>query len=181
MNNSWGQCNVSSGISNRPSTGSFTEARDQQLGFFFNGQLDSGSSSETENLGDAGKVFIEGMTVVNTSDHTARNLSTKAVVGDMPRSRSRMQFVDNIGKHGILVQIGGNQKLVSNTTDQHVGNLVSGIEYPYMREGEIDPCIFIRFHWMRLIFSTFQASTIPARLTVSGTSRRRVASLLLVA
>lgn len=101
VNQTWGQYDVSDGSPNRPSSGSFTYSKDQALGFYFNGQLDSGSSQETQDLGDAAKVFLEGMIVVDTNKRTARNISTAAVVGDMPRTRGRMIYLNNIGLNGM--------------------------------------------------------------------------------
>ena len=109
----------------RPSSGSYVGTFDQSSSFYFNGQLDSGSETETQDLGDDPKVFIEGMVVLDTNKKTARNLSTKAVVGDYPRSRGRMQYIKEPGVNGILVQIGGNQKFVGNWNNEYVGDLVS--------------------------------------------------------
>ena len=100
VNKTWDKYDIGSQIQHRPSSGAFTEARDLHLGFFFNGQLDSGSDTQTQALGDDPKLFIDGMVVVDTSKKTARNLSTKAVVGDHPRSRGRMQYLEKIGGDG---------------------------------------------------------------------------------
>ncbi|KAL6715932.1 hypothetical protein ACLMJK_006894 [Lecanora helva] len=124
VNQQWNQYDTTLGSAHRPSRGSFTEARDQGLGFFFNGQLDSGSELETEVFGDKRPQFLEGMIVIDTNNKTARNLSTKAVSGDLPRSRGRMQYVDDIGTKGVLVQIGGNQQSVTVQKDSFTGNLV---------------------------------------------------------
>lgn len=127
VSNEWDHIDVSKGSANRPSSASSAEAPDQGLAFFFNGELDSGSSLETQVLGDANKVFLEGMIVLDTKNHTTRNISTSAVSGDMPRSRGRMQYVPGIGEKGILLQIGGNQKPVNETDNTYIGNLVSEI------------------------------------------------------
>ena len=79
----------------------------------------------TQNMGDGPKVFLEGMVVLDTDTKTARNLSTKAVVGDYPRSRGKMIYVDDVGATGILVQIGGNQKFVGDSNNEYIGDLVS--------------------------------------------------------
>ena len=122
----WGQYDTSLSVANRPSSGSFAEARDQQLGFFFNGQLEKGSQVSTESFGNTDHVFLDGLIVVNTSDHTARNLSTTAVVGDRPRARGRMQYMDDIGGRGILVQVGGKQFRKDVQSGGDVGDLVRG-------------------------------------------------------
>ena len=113
----WDQYDVTSGSPNGPSSGSYTDAIDQGLSFFFNGMLDSGSEIQTERFGNGIKQYLEGMIVIDTNNQTARNLSTRAVVGDMPRTRGRMQYVSGIGDNGILVQIGGYQQSITNTTD----------------------------------------------------------------
>ena len=120
----WGQYDTSLSVANRPSSGSFAEARDQQLGFFFNGMLEKGSQVSTESFGYNDNVFLDGMVVVNTSDHTARNLSTTAVVGDQPRARGRMQYIEDVGGRGILVQIGGKQFRQGVQSGGDVGDLV---------------------------------------------------------
>ena len=130
----WDQYDVTLDSPYRPSYGSYTEARDQGLAFYFNGQLDSGSSTETQSFGNDVKQFLEGMIVIDTKNQTARNLSTTAVVGDMPRTRGGMMYIDGIADKGILVQIGGNQKPVTNTTNTYTGDLVSDrIDLPKFR------------------------------------------------
>ena len=122
----WDQFDVTLGSPNRPSRGSYTEAKDQQLGFYFNGMLDSGSELESQDLGSGNYQFLEGMIVIDTGNQTARNLSTKAVGGDMPRSRGAMIHVSAVGENGALVLIGGNQQSSKNTTDSYNdGDLVS--------------------------------------------------------
>lgn len=120
----WNPFDVSKGSPNRPSSAAFAEAPDQGLAFFLNGQLDSGSSTETQNLGDEGKVFLQGMIVLDLKNRAARNISTSAMSGERPRSRGRMQYISGIGEKGILVHVGGNQKIASDTTNTYVGDLV---------------------------------------------------------
>ncbi|KAG8527054.1 uncharacterized protein KY384_008483 [Bacidia gigantensis] len=85
--NTWAQFDTGSTVQNRPSSGSFAEVREQNLAFYFNGQLDSGSQVSTQVFGDDPKVFLKGMIMLDLANQTARNLSTDAVVGDQPRSR----------------------------------------------------------------------------------------------
>ena len=120
----WRQFDTGSSVQNRPSSGSYAEALDLNLAFYFNGQLDSGNQKETQTLGDKPKIFIKGMIVLDLASQTARNLSTDAVGGDHPRSRGRMEYISNVGGMGILVQIGGNRKFVGDMSDQGVGDLV---------------------------------------------------------
>lgn len=120
----WDQFDVRDKVPYRPSSASSAEAPDQGLAFYFNGEIDSGSSQQTQELGNDDKLFLEGMVVIDTRNHTARNLSTSAVSGNLPRSRGRMQYVPGIGEKGILVQIGGNQKPVDEIQNTYVGDLV---------------------------------------------------------
>lgn len=120
----WNQFDVHLDVPNRPSSASSAEAPDLGLAFYFNGEIDSGSALGSGIRAPNDKVFLEGMVILDTKNQTARNVSTKAVSGDLPRSRGRMQYVPGIGKKGILVQIGGNQKPVDDTQDRHVGDLV---------------------------------------------------------
>ena len=116
------------GSANRPSSGSFTNAEELGLGFYFNGELDSGSEIQTQTYGDGVKQLIGGMIVVDLVKQTARNLSTQAVSSDVPRSRGSMMYISDIGSHGIIVQIGGNYQNVTNTTgitSPIIENLVS--------------------------------------------------------
>lgn len=124
VNKTWTCYDMSNGSPNRPSSGSHTYSKDSALGFFFNGQVDSGSSKETVGLGDDSKIFLEGMIVVDTNQRTARNISTAAVVGDMPRTRGRMIYLSDVGDNGILVQFGGNQKPINETTNTYIGDLI---------------------------------------------------------
>ena len=122
----WSHYDVSQGALNRPSSGSSTEARDQGLAFYLNGEIDSGSSLETKGLGSGNTVWLGGMIVINTNNQTARNISTYGLNQDLPRTRGLLQYIIGVGPNGILVQIGGNQKPSSTTSNPDpVGDLVS--------------------------------------------------------
>ena len=122
----WNQFDVTLNSPNRPSSGSYAEATDQGLLFFLNGNLDNGSELETQDLIPDTKQYLQGMIVIDTHNQTAKNLSTSAVVGTMPRSRGRMGYISGIGANGILVQVGGNQQSINNDTDSYInGDLVS--------------------------------------------------------
>jgi len=122
---SWGQYDITFGSPNRPNSGASTEARDQALAFYFNGQLDSGSEEATTHLDKGEEAYLKGMIVVDTNNQTARNLSTQAVVGDTPRSRGEMQYIEELGGKGILVHIGGNQKGPEDASNSSMSDLVS--------------------------------------------------------
>lgn len=123
----WGQYDLRPSIPNRPNSGAAAEAPDQKLMFYFNGVIDNGSSTATENLGPSAVRFLDGMVVMNMTDNTARNLSTTAVSQDLPRARGNMQYIPNIGKNGILVLIGGSNKPVDQLNDSDNVGLVREI------------------------------------------------------
>ncbi len=108
------------GAAHRPNSVSLTDAIDQGLSTYFNGMLGSVSEIETEVFGDPVKQHLDGMIVLDTMNPTAKNLSTKAVIGNSLRARGRMQYVQGIGGKRILVPIGGNQQPVDNTTNPYV-------------------------------------------------------------
>lgn len=120
----WTEHSVNDAAPWRPSAGAHAEALDQGLAFYFNGELDSGSSTETQSFGSNEKVFLEGMVVLNLTDGTARNVSTQAVSGSQPRSRGILQYVPGIGEKGILVAIGGTWKNVTDRDQTDQSNFV---------------------------------------------------------
>ncbi|KAL9637266.1 MAG: hypothetical protein Q9204_001941 [Flavoplaca sp. TL-2023a] len=111
-------------VQNRPSAGAFSTAKDQNRSFWLNGQVDSGSSVQTTNLGSSTSIFQPGLTVIYHDDQTARNISTDALVGKRPRTRGRTQWCVGLGTNGILLLIGGNHKSIADTVDRGVGDLV---------------------------------------------------------
>ncbi|KAL2041443.1 hypothetical protein N7G274_005825 [Stereocaulon virgatum] len=102
----WDRYDVTFGSPNRPSSGSYADAIDQGLSFL-NIMLDSGSERQTQNIVHGTNQYLECMVVIDTNSRVARNVSIKAVVGDMPRARGHIQYVASIGTKGILIQIGG--------------------------------------------------------------------------
>ena len=136
----WNQYDVTSGSANRPSRGSSAEATDQGLAFYFNGEIDSGSQMTTESFGLNRPQYLEGMIVIDTNNRTARNLSTKAVSGDVPRSRGQLEYLPKVGPKGILVQLGGNQQSVIDQTDPYTMNLVSSKHHSHLRTTRSNIC-----------------------------------------
>jgi hypothetical protein len=106
----WDQYDVSSESPMRPSNGLAAEAPDLGLAFYFNGEIDSGSSTETQPLGNYAKAFLEGMVVINSTSQTASNVSTAAAVGNLARTRGAAEYIPDIGGNGILVLVGGTYK-----------------------------------------------------------------------
>ena len=113
------QFNISGASPYRPSSGAYAQAPDQGLAFYLNGEIDSGSSTETQEFGDSKKFFLNGMIVIDTTARTAQNLSTAAVTDGQPRTYGSLQYIPGVGQKGILVHLGG--------SDQN-GNLVSKTE-----------------------------------------------------
>lgn len=107
----------------RATAGADTEAPDQGLGFWFNGQLDTGSSTQSQYLGPTIR-FIKGMIVMDFNTGRARNISTDAV-SDQPRVRGKMVYIPGIGEKGALVLIGGGEKGVMYENADWHGTMVS--------------------------------------------------------
>jgi len=124
IDTTWNQYDISANVPWRPSSGAYAEAPDLALAFYFNGELDSGSSVTTGTFGDNVKVFLEGLVVINTSTHTAINVSTNAVSGDSPRTRGGLVYLPNIGPKGILVAIGGVYKAADQYDSAETPNYV---------------------------------------------------------
>ena len=120
----WARYNIESSAPCRPSNGAAAEAIDQGLAFYFNGELDGGSSQGI-NIRNDTSVFITGMIVVNTTDQTARNLSTAQVSMDLARAGGRMIYIPEIGGKGILVLIGGSIFPANDLNNVNSGTLVS--------------------------------------------------------
>jgi hypothetical protein len=106
----WDQYDVTSESPMRPSNGLAAEAPNLGLAFYFNGEVDSGSSIETQPLGNYAKAFLEGMVVINSTSQTAVNVSTAAAVGNLARTRGVAEYIPDIGGSGILVLTGGTLK-----------------------------------------------------------------------
>ena len=102
----WSEFDVSHDAPHRPSNGAAAEAVDQNLAFYFNGELDSGSSQQSGIIRGT-NIFLSGMVVINTTDQTARNISTAQVDANLARARGRMEYIRGVGEKGILVLIGG--------------------------------------------------------------------------
>ncbi len=119
----WTNHNVEQSAPYRSSNGAAAEAVDQSLAFYFNGELDSGSSQGIDIRNGTG-VFISGMVVVNTTDQTARNISTTQVSIDLARARGRMQYIPGVGGKGILVLIGGSSFPANQLKKVNSDNLV---------------------------------------------------------
>lgn len=119
----WSQIDVGQSAPYRPSNGAAAEAVDQGLAFYFNGELDSGSS-QGNGIITGTNVFVSGMVVINTTDQTVRNLSTIQVSADLARARGRMQYVPGVGQKGILVLIGGSSFEANLLDSTDIINLV---------------------------------------------------------
>ena len=120
----WNQYDISDGAYWRPSNGFYAEAPDQDLAFYFNSELDSGSSMNTIALGSYVKPSLEGMVVINTTAQTATNLSTGAVSGDLLRTRGGMVYIPGIREYGILLAVGGTYKPVDELDSVETANYV---------------------------------------------------------
>ncbi|KAL8793660.1 MAG: hypothetical protein Q9195_003709 [Heterodermia aff. obscurata] len=123
----WSQYDISMRVPYRPSSGAHAEAPDQSLAFYLNGEINNGSSAEI-GLPAGVSTFLTGMVVINTTDHTAKNISTAGVTGRSPRARAQMQYMSGIGEKGILVLLGGSSKTVG---DYDTTDLLDDFSYMY--------------------------------------------------
>ena len=121
----WDQFDVTESAPERPSNGAYADAPDLGLAFYLNGQIDNGSSYQTSTLDDSVQVPLEGMIVLDTSNATARNVSTFALTGSNSRTKGMMQYIPKLGGSGILVYLGGSYKSIDATDDEDIGTLVS--------------------------------------------------------
>ena len=119
----WSQFDISHNAPYRPSNGAAAEAVDQSLAFYFNGELDSGSSWQL-GINSGNNVFLSRMVVINTTDRTARNLSTAQVEANLARARGRMQYLPAVGEKGALVLIGGSTFPANQLDSTDIVNLV---------------------------------------------------------
>jgi hypothetical protein len=123
---SWNQYDVSAAMPQRPSRGSYAEAPDQGLAFYFNGQIDKGSSTQTTKLGND-TLGMGGLIMLNMTAEAgplARNLSTSSFGPDAAVASSELVYVSEIGEKGILVEMGGTLLSTSVAADQN-GTLVT--------------------------------------------------------
>lgn len=96
---------------------------DQGLAFYLNGEMDNGTSRDIGILpGD--NVFLGGMVIINTTDQSARNVSTAQVDDGQARARASMQYVPGIGQKGALVLLGGSSFPPNQLSSSDIVNLV---------------------------------------------------------
>lgn len=120
--NQWASINLDSTIPQKPSSGSSADVPDQGLGFYFNGEINDGSSTETTWIPEGSSVPLEGMVMLNMTDNTTRNISTAAIDASS-RTGSILQYIPGIGDKGILIQFGGIYHQAGNLTAE-LGTLV---------------------------------------------------------
>lgn len=121
----WSQYDVSSESPFRPSNGISTTAPDLGLGFYLNGEIDSGSSLEDMALGDNTKIFLEGMIVVNTTNQSVMNISTNAWSGSQPHTRGGATYIPHLAGNGILIVFGGTYKQANDVSKDETANYVA--------------------------------------------------------
>lgn len=118
----WEKYDVSKETPQRVNSGAAVEAPDQGLAFYFNGQIDNGSSTDTSSLGMLQK-FVGGMAVIDTKLQTIRNVSTGITPGSNPISRAKVAYVPELGGKGILVIIGGSSRNVLENNGSDIGTM----------------------------------------------------------
>ena len=104
---SWNQHDL--GLAWRPNHGAATEAIDQGLGFYLNGQIDRGTSTSTMDVvrNETSYRPLDGMLVINLNNYTASNISTPGLQGNAPRVGGGMEYFASIGNMGALIALGG--------------------------------------------------------------------------
>ncbi|KAH5221193.1 hypothetical protein HBH68_037800 [Parastagonospora nodorum] len=112
-----------------PNHGAATEAIDQGLAFYLNGQIDWGTSSKTFDIlpkTDATYVPIQGMLILDLNTRSARNVSTSKLRGGAPRVGGTMEYIASIGDNGVLVALGGQiqANLSSSFANVKTGSLI---------------------------------------------------------
>lgn len=122
-NGNWAHENTTSDTTLiRPASGASAEASELGLGFWFNGEQDNGTSSESNDLWNTVK-FLKGMIVLDFNTGEAKNIST-AAVSDLARTRGEMVYIPGVGQSGILVLMGGGEKGADYEDSQEYGTLV---------------------------------------------------------
>ena len=119
---SWNQYDVSVAASNRPAGGAHAEAPDQGKAFWLNGYINNGTSNSLEGW-DGLLQYLDGLIVIDTETHAAKNLSTTSLE-DSPRVRGGLTYLPAVGSKGALVSFGGVTKPSSDTSDSNMGNYV---------------------------------------------------------
>jgi hypothetical protein len=110
----------------RPNHGAATEATDQGLGFYLNGQIDEGTSANTlHKIGADQYGPLDGMLVINFYNYTSNNISTSSIRGNAPRVGGTMEYIAPIGGRGILVALGGQINQEKPWANVSEGQLVS--------------------------------------------------------
>ena len=164
----WSQFDVSHNAPYRPSNGAAAEAVDQGLAFYYNGELDNGSSEQELGIIAGTNVFLSGMVVINTTDQTARNLSTAQVSGDLARAHARMQYIPGAGEKGVLVLIGGSTFPANQLHSTDIVNLVyhtASLKWSQYAD------LFVSYQWPRSMYLTSLLSIMPQHQMESGTNK----------
>lgn len=112
-----------------PNHGAATEAIDQGLAFYLNGQIDWGTSSRTfDILPKTDKIYVplQGMLILDLNKRSAKNISTSKLRGGVPRVGGTMEYIASIGDNGMLVALGGQIQgnLSSSFANINTGSLV---------------------------------------------------------
>ncbi|KAF2405298.1 hypothetical protein EJ06DRAFT_19966 [Trichodelitschia bisporula] len=122
----WRQFDVKEASPLRPSRGAYAEAKDQALGFYFNGQLDKGSSTDTVGMGKT-TIGLTGMVVFNFTDPAqpkASNVSTASIDDKTAAVGGSLTYVPGVGDKGILVAAGGAAIPIDSPAEQN-GTMIS--------------------------------------------------------
>lgn len=122
-NKNWEQYDVSLDVPLRPAGGAYAEALGRGMGFYLNGFIDNGSSSDYQTYPNFRR-YLDGLIVLNTTTQEAKNLSTSSLE-NYPRAMGGLVYLPNVGTEGTLVSMGGVTKPTNNSALSDIGTYVS--------------------------------------------------------
>ncbi|PVH92999.1 hypothetical protein DM02DRAFT_733378 [Periconia macrospinosa] len=112
LDTKWDQYDMNQEIKWEPNHGAGADAPDLGLGFYLNGQVDKGTSSDTNKLfDDTDQTYyrpVDGMLVLDlVNPGKAKNISTSTMKENLSRVGGTLDYIPSVGKSGILVALGG--------------------------------------------------------------------------
>lgn len=103
----WDPHDVTSAVPTRPYNGFTAESAAKGLGFWINGDVDSGSSVAASALGSYNERFQPGMLLFDFTQPTPNVTNTTGPPWGDPRVGGLAHYVPNYGPEGVLIAFGG--------------------------------------------------------------------------
>ncbi|KAL1883407.1 hypothetical protein Plec18167_002411 [Paecilomyces lecythidis] len=119
----WNQYDVTLNAPERPASGAYAEAPELNLGFWLNGEIDTGSDNNLA-LKPGFERYLDGFVVIDTDKQMALNVST-ATLDRTPRIGGGLAYVPGVGPKGIVVAIGGTTRSVSESSNSSSATYLS--------------------------------------------------------